>query len=165
MWGVPRIQRQFSDFVNEIVDEVFATLYKNDCQALRGFVARDNERMFLAWLGTICERTANRSIRSLIRVRLLDEEHEELHDSLRSLDSNERWELYETIVAELRGFSKRKSERRERDIHIFQLYVWADFSEPMIETHPFLKNLGARIVDNVVNRMREYLRRRRNFLE
>ena len=105
-WNVPRIQRQISDFVNDIVDAVYATLYKNECQALRNFTDRNNERLFLSWLATICERTANRYIRGMIKECLLDEdyesqqllleEHEDLRERLVSLESNQLWdEQYE----------------------------------------------------------------------
>lgn len=164
-WGSLRIRRQFSDFVNEMVDAVFANLYKNDCRALRNFSARDNERMFYAWLATICDRTANRHIRAMIRDRLIEDEPAEIRDRLSGGDANGRWELYEMVVAELREFAKRPTDHLERNIHLFQLCVWADFSEPMIQAHPFIRNLGPRIVDNVVSRMREFLRRRRNLLE
>jgi len=164
-WRNPRVQRQLSDLVNEIVDAVLANLYKNDCQALRNFTARDNERMFLAWLATICVRTTNRRLRALIRDQLIDDDLPEVADSLSGADAHVRWELYEMVVAELRNYPKRKTDNLERNIHLFQLYVLGEFSEMMIRNHPFIYDLGARTVSNVVTRFREYLREQRNFLE
>jgi hypothetical protein len=162
IWGVPRIQRQFSEFVNEIVDTVFVTLCKNDCQALRDFEARENERRFFAWLATICERTASRHIRALLKESLLDEKKEEVLRDFHSLDSGTRWELHEMVVTELRTFSKRKIGNLERDIHIFQLYVLADFSETMVRAHPCLKTLSHGVVHNVIYRMRNILVQQKN---
>jgi len=164
-WGNPRIRKQLSDFVNEVVDAILANLYKNDCQALRNFSAGDNERMFLGWLGTICERTANRHIKALVRDRLIEAGEAEVRGSLSGLETCARWELYEMIVAELREFARRETENIERNIHLFQLHTWADFSEAMMQEHPFLKNIGHRTVDNLVTRMRKFLRQRRNLLE
>jgi len=164
-WRSSRVQRQLSDLVNEIVDAVLANLYKNDCQALRHFTAHDNERMFLAWLATICVRTTNRRLRALIRDQLIDDNLPEVADSLSGADVHVRWELYEMVVDELRNYPKRKTDNLERNIHLFQLYVLGEFSEPMIQCHPFIYDLGSRTVSNVVTRFREYLREQRNFLE
>ena len=46
----------------------------------------------------------------------------------------------------------------ERDINIFHLYTWADFSEEMILFNPCFQDIGHRVVDNVVNRMRSQLK-------
>ena len=48
-----------SDIVDEIVMEVYGRLIKNDCSALKGFVFRDDERKFVAWLKIICSRGAD----------------------------------------------------------------------------------------------------------
>jgi hypothetical protein len=161
-WGISRIQRQFSEFVNDIAVAVYSTLCKNECQTLRRFRAKDNERVFLAWLATICVRTASRHIHKLLKEILIDEENEEGLTALRSLDSNQRWELYEMVVAKLRGAAKRETDNRERDIHIFQLSIFADFSQEVVRVHPCLKTVGHRVVELVLYRMRKVLREHKN---
>jgi hypothetical protein len=157
-WNIPRLGKSLGDAVDDIVGMVFFELCKNDFQALRNFRARDDERMFRAWLATICKRMCNRYVRSpLLRV-MVDDDVENTEDFYAKLEPEIRWELHESLVKELRALRK-----TERDITIFQLYVLAGFSAPMIKTHPCLKTLGARVVDNVVNRIREDLRPRKKF--
>jgi hypothetical protein len=162
-YRVPRLRRQLSEAVNDIVAKVYFQLYKSQCQALRDFCARDNERRFLAWLATICSRTTSRYIQDYFTMTLVDEEPEEVRDYLTALNFDARWELYEALVEKLRAIARKKRRYLERDIHIFLQYVWADFPAAMMASHPCLKNIGPRVVDNIVNRMRTYLRREENF--
>ena len=157
-WNIPRLGRSLADTVDDIVGMVFFELCKNEFQALQNFRARDDERMFRAWLATICKRMCNRYVRRPLLRAMVDDDIENLEDFYEKLESEMRWELHEFLVTELRAIGK-----TERDITIFQLYVLAGFSSPMIKTHPCLRALGDRVVDNVVNRIREDLRRRKDF--
>ena len=65
-----------------------------------------------------------------------------------------RWELYETVVQYLRGLAGPRKRNLERDIHLFMLYNWADFSEDMIRVTPNFRSMGDRVLDNVINRLR-----------
>ena len=44
-------------------------------------------------------------------------------------------------------------------INLFQFYVWSDLSQPTIQTHPCYAEIGHRVIDNVVNRLRDSLRK------
>jgi hypothetical protein len=152
-WNAPRLRRQFSDTVNDAVADVFIILTKNNCQALKDFRERDNEIKFLSWLSILCGRAAGRYMRKNFLPQVLDSEIEEIRESLNAIDPDERWELYETIISALR-----RTSQKERDINIFLTYTWADYNQEMISTLPCFQNMGHRVVDNVVNRLRSILR-------
>lgn len=156
-WNVPRVQRQFTETVQDVAGAVYYTLCKNACQALRSFTARDNERIFFGWLATICERATSRHLQRLLLEMLIDEENEALGKALRRLDAAGRWEFYEMAVVELREAVKREAGNRERDIHIFQLSIFSDFSEDLVRSHPCLQSLGHRVVQLVISRLRKDL--------
>ncbi|MBN1406317.1 MAG: hypothetical protein JW956_00930 [Calditrichaceae bacterium] len=85
----------------------------------------------------------------------------EMFDMIGDLDIDCRWEIYDYTVIKLRE-SNGKKRNLERDINIFQLYTWADFSESMISFIPCYKDMGHRVVDNVVNRIRARLKDLKN---
>lgn len=156
-WNVPRLNTQYSETVNDIFSEVILVLCGNNCKALKDFRARDNEKMFLSWLAVICSRTTGRFIQRHFSMVLSEAEIDSFIEYLIDLDFDTRWELYEAIVDLLRKNSSSKKRHLERDIHIFLLYTWADFSEPMIKLLPCLSDIGPRVVDVVVNRTRQQL--------
>lgn len=157
-WNLPRLQRQISETVNDVVNEVFLQLIKNRCQALQDFRARDNELMFLSWLATICNRISGRYIKNFFSMAIIDGKLENSEININNIEFNKRWELYEHFIEIMRASGIKKKRHLERDINIFQMYIWADFSASMISVHPCFKNVGHRVVDNVVNRMRNYLK-------
>lgn len=59
--------RQASDFIDDIVSQIYVTLCKNNGRALRSFVTKGNDQTFRAWLKTICKRKTNQYLRSLDR--------------------------------------------------------------------------------------------------
>ncbi|MFZ5516559.1 MAG: hypothetical protein ACOY90_07955 [Candidatus Zhuqueibacterota bacterium] len=156
-WNVPRLNIQYSETVNDIFSEVIMVLCNNACKALKDFRARDNEKMFLSWLATICSRSTGRFIQSHFTRVLSETEIDTFIEYLIDLDFDTRWELYEAIVARLRSASGAKKRNLERDVHVFLLYVWADFSAPMQKNHPCLKSMEPHAVDVVVNRIRQQL--------
>ncbi|RMD93518.1 MAG: hypothetical protein D6813_04010 [Calditrichaeota bacterium] len=88
----------------------------------------------------------------------IEENIENLKNILPIFDPEILSQLYEEFVGILRAYQKSVKPNLERDIHIFKLYTWADFSEKMITSLPCLNTIGHRVVDNVINRMRGYLR-------
>ncbi|MCB0306534.1 MAG: hypothetical protein KDI38_22420, partial [Calditrichaeota bacterium] len=71
-------------------------------------------------------------------------------------------ELYEHIVEVVRREKGGRRGNAERDLHIFLLYTLADFDQEMITALPVFcgegREIGHRVVDNVVNRIRVILR-------
>jgi len=160
-WNVQRLKGNLSDTVNDIVSEVYAQLVVNDCRALQSFLNRDNERMFLSWLGVICSRCVDRYVRKKYNESLSLNDFDLVEKYVGSLNFDKRWELYEFYIQKFRDSSKTTRKNLERDINIFNLYTWGDFDSRMIKLHPCLNTLGPRVVDVVVNRMRNYLRNER----
>lgn len=157
-WRVSRLRRQFSDTINDIALQVFEILLKS----LSTFREVDNERMFILWLATVCNRATSRYLQREFSDVLTEPDMEEFQNYIRDIGFDERWELYEMIVQQLRGFPGKKKRNLERDINIFLLYTWSDLSQDMILMHPCYKEIGHRVVDNVVNRLREVLRKEKN---
>lgn len=81
----------------------------------------------------------------------------EMFDIIGGIDIDCQWEMYDHTVRQLRQ-SNGKKRNLERDINIFHLYTMADFSEDMILSIPCFKDMGHRVVDNVVNRIRKILK-------
>ncbi len=157
-WNVSRLQKQLSDSVNDIVSESIFLLCRDGCKALRDFRTRDSEQAFLSWLAIICRRTSSRYIQQNFTNVITEGDLGNVKEYIGGLDFNVQWELYEHFVEQCRISSKKKKNNIERDIHIFQLYAWADFSADMISSLPCLNTIGHRVVDNVVNRMRKHLK-------
>jgi DNA-directed RNA polymerase specialized sigma24 family protein len=153
-WRIPRLRRQLSDVVNDIVAEVYLVL----CRSLASYREVADEKKFKLWLATICSRTVSRYIQREFVPMIAGPDFEEFQEFLFELPNDHRWELYESVVDVLRRSNTAKKRNDERDINIFLLYVWADFNNEMILAHPCYKKLGHRVIDNVANRMRNLLR-------
>jgi DNA-directed RNA polymerase specialized sigma24 family protein len=153
-WRIPRLRRQLSDVVNDIVAEVYLIL----CSSLANYREVADEKKFKLWLATICSRTVSRYIQREFIPIITGPDFEEFQEFLFELQSDHRWELYEAIVDILRRSNTAKKRNDERDINIFLLYVWADFNNEMILAHPCYRKLGHRVIDNVANRMRSLLK-------
>ena len=153
-WRVSRLRRQLSDVVNDIVCEVFAIL----CNSLSDFREVSDEKKFKLWLATISNRAVSRYLRREFFEELAEPDLEEFQNYIHNLEYDTRWELYENIVEKLASTASSKKKNLERDINIFLLYTWADLSQPMILAHPCYVDMGHRVIDNVVNRMRDVLK-------
>ncbi|MFQ5677272.1 MAG: hypothetical protein ACE5G1_15370 [bacterium] len=162
-YSLPRLKLELSEIINDLFEEVIILLCTNNCQALAKFRARENEAKFRAWLRIICTRKADSYIRKHYVPELLDKELGEMQNFLGSLDIEYRWQFYEDYVALLRRNQKSRRQNSERDINIFNLYVWSDFTMDMITTTPCLSAIGRRVVDVVVNRTRKFLRENRKY--
>ncbi|MEJ2052541.1 MAG: hypothetical protein P8X42_01360 [Calditrichaceae bacterium] len=154
-WNVPRLRSQLSDVVNDIASEVFTILFKS----LEQYQELENEQKFIAWLNTICNRAASHYLRRQFLEYMSDVDPSEMHSLLGDLSVDNRWEIYDNTVSRLRELNGGKKRNLERDINIFHLYVWSDFSDEMIQFNPCYKDIGHRVVDNVVNRMRNQLKK------
>jgi RNA polymerase sigma factor (sigma-70 family) len=153
-WNVPRLRMQLSDVVNDIVSEIFITLHKS----ITSFRETDDEKKFLFWLTTICNRTASHFLRKQFISTVIENEIQEIQEYYKVLQTDVRWELYENIVKDLREYSGKSKRNLERDITLFNLYTISDFSHHMIELTPCFDSIGNRVVDNVINRTRDVLK-------
>jgi len=153
-WNVPRLRNQLSDVVNDIVAEIFIILLKS----ISSYREIDDEKKFLYWLTTVCNRAASHFLKKQFISTMIDNEIEDLQKYYKVLQNDVRWELYESIVRDLRESSGKSKRNLERDISLFNLYTISDFSHQMIEFTPCFDNIGHRVVDNVVNRTRDILK-------
>lgn len=157
-WQVSRLRRQLSDVVNDIVSEVFIILTKS----LTQFRELEDEKKFRAWLATVCNRATGRYLKREFVSDLVEPDIEELQNYIEGLEFDSRWELYESVIEQLRSGDSAKKRNLERDINLFQFYIWSDLSQTTIQTHPCYAEIGHRVIDNVVNRLREGLRKKDN---
>jgi len=159
-WRVTRLRRQLSDVVNDVVSEVFTIL----SQSISQYREVENEARFRIWLGTICSRAASRYLKREFFTEMAEPDLEEFQNYIQGLEFDFRWELYESVITRLRSSDSTKKKNIERDINLFQLYIWSDLSQPMILTHPCYSTIGHRVIDNVINRLRESLKNNKNLL-
>jgi len=117
-WRLPRLKFQFSEVVDDIVNDVVYYLCRDDFKTLKSYREHDNEKRFLAWLASICNRRSGSYLRRFFIETLSDKNIDDLHDSIAGLDFDMRQELYETVVANLRLSSGKKSNTR-REMFIF----------------------------------------------
>ncbi len=158
-WNVPRLRRQLSDVVNDIVSEIFIILIKS----IPTYREVDNEKQFLYWLTTVCNRATSHYLKKQFISTVTDFEIEDVREYFKVLQFDTRWELYESIVNQIRNMSGKNKRNLERDIGIFTLYTVSDFSQEMILHNPCFKDMGHRVIDNVVNRFRESLKNDKTF--
>lgn len=142
------------DAVNEILFAVIAALCERGYRLLKQFRAVDNELSFRAFLATIAARTTERHL-SESKTTSLDElaQEPEMADS----SPQASIQLFEQVVRFFRDTASPKEKNIEFKILMFNVYVLGDFSAEMLSCHPLFKNMGARVLDNVINRMRAKL--------
>lgn len=157
-YNLPSIKKALSEVVNDIINEIIIQLCKEECRSLKQCRGQKNEKMFLGWLAIVSIRLTDRYIKKHYLNPTIEEDIENLKNILPIFDPEILSQLYEEFVGILRASQKSVKPNLERDIHIFKLYTWADFSEKMITSLPCLNTIGHRVVDNVINRMRGYLR-------
>lgn len=153
-WNVSRLDRQFSDVVDDIVSEVFLILYNS----LGTYREVDNEKKFVIWLSTICNRASSHHLQKNFIQVMTDFNIDEFTELVGGLSFDNRWELYESTISRMRRLHGSKKQNLERDMNIFLMYIWSDFSDKMVLAHPCYNQIGGRVIDNVINRMRKLLR-------
>lgn len=157
-WNDGRLKLQIKEVVNDIFTSVLTSLCDHDGRILANFRAVDKVEVFRAWLGTISANAATRYLQKYYREKFSEEEPENFFNLLKNVNTEAKWELYETLVRELRDNSGKSRRNAERDIHVFMLNKWADYSVEMIEAHPALKGVGEQVLYNVINRLRGLLK-------
>jgi hypothetical protein len=158
-WSASRLRMQLPDAIDDVVSDVLVLLCRDRGRALRNFRSCDDERVFLAWLATVCRRKSSRHMLRYFSSKMVEAEAGEIPALVSSLGGDRRAELYEHFVEFFRSRPAGNKIHLERDIFIFQMRVWADFSMEMIRGVPCLGGIGHRVVDNTVHRMRSALRR------
>ncbi len=153
-WLSPKTKVQLKDIANDIVAQVFIILPK----ALESFREVSNEKYFLLWIGTICNRAVSAHFKRNYSAVNSEIDIDENPNIAGTLPIDNRWELFEFIKETLTENSSRK-KNVNRDLSIFLLYTWGNFSEQDIKKHHCFKDLGNRVVEVTVNRQRNILKK------
>ena len=156
-WHSAKLNNQLKDIVNDIVSEVFIVLPT----ALTNFKNINDERSFLAFLGTICNRTVSRYLKKHCYEFVLDDEAMKKTELNTELSLDNRWELFDFISVSLMSKSSQK-RNASRDLCLFLLFTWANFSIKEINRLSCFQNINYKIVDNVVSRGRKSLKEKYN---
>ncbi len=155
-WRVSRLNRQLSESVDDIMAEVLVILMRS----IKNFRAVDQPAMFQSWLAVIAYRATGRYVKRYFSQQILNDEVRELPELKTHIDPHYRRQLYEYIVDHLRAAIGKPTANSERDIHIFMLTAWWDFSEKMLKRHPAFPELKSPYaVKSILKRMREKLRK------
>jgi hypothetical protein len=164
-WNSKALRKQISEVVDDVLGRVIEILFRKNFKALKNCKNKDNEGKFISYLRTIANNATSKYLSeyfSKIEISENDLTGDEsgFIDTLRGLDDDARWETYEHQVNKIYSRVKRKRGNLERDIHIFWLYVWGDFEKETIVNFPCLQSSGEpHNVDNVVNRIKDLLRK------
>lgn len=155
LWEINKTRLPLSDVVNDIVHDIFIILCQDKSRVLQRFNAKDSEKAFRAYLATISDRITRRNLKKFL-YEMLVENPRELADDPVNLEV--KWQIYDHIVTQLRESAGKQEHTTERNIMLFNLYVFEDFSAAMIKAVPIFKDVGHRVVDNVINRYRARLK-------
>jgi hypothetical protein len=164
-WNSRTLKKQISDVVDDALGRVLNILCRDNFRALKNYKNKDNEKKFISYLRIIANHAASRILKNNYSgIESTDsdiyQDESSFMDTLKSMEDDARWEMYEDFVNTIYSRVKRKRSNLERDIHIFWLYVWGDFDKETIVTFPCLQGSGdPHNVDNVVNRIKELLRK------
>jgi hypothetical protein len=163
LWNIYRVSLDISEYVNDVAGHVLFQLVDNDSKDLKNFKKSNDEGRFIYWLKIFASRTSNRYIKTRHILDLFDSgDIAEFISHAKSVEQMQQWELYDGTVSILRDAEKKRNKYIERNINIFMLYIWGDFSPDMIAALPGYRNLGHRVLDNVINRYRNVLQKNKN---
>lgn len=154
-WGIKRTGFPLSETVNEIVDYLLEELCRKDFYVLRNFKAYDNETVFKGYLATVTDRIAKRYLRKCIYEKMSLTMSLQLLD--KELTQDTQWQLFDHLVSSLRKTAGKQARNVERNILIFTLLHFEDFTTKMLRHQPLFKGLGHRVVHNVINRSKAKL--------
>jgi hypothetical protein len=145
---------EMSEIINDIVNDVFYLLFKRNARALAQFKATDSEVAFRGYLATISDRMTLRKLQKKVI-------HASLHDiyvtKQQTITPEARWQIFDYIVHVLRLRAGKNGRHIERNILLFNMYTLEDYTRDMLRLPPIFRNLGHRVVDNVICRAREKL--------
>ncbi|RMH61217.1 MAG: sigma-70 family RNA polymerase sigma factor [Calditrichaeota bacterium] len=142
----------FKDVVNDILSEAMVTIRDH----IASFRHRDSEERFAAWLSILINRVALRYMQKNYSRLYFDNEQAVPEESA---GNDDRWELYEYIVHNIRRMAAKNSVHTERDIALFLLYAFADFSPEELLKLPCNNQLSLRAIQLALNRLKQKLKK------
>lgn len=150
-WNFARLQLQKGDVLGDILSEVFFSLNKD----LANFKNRDSEKMFIAWLQVVCNRTTGSYLKRVFKKNISAMNILDIPQSKRGHDDIILWELHEFVVETLREEMPRGMRNTERDINIFLLNIWYGFPPKTILEHPCYNYMSINSVELIINRVKK----------
>lgn len=153
-WHQNHLPYDLSERVNDIANDVFLLLSRNNGRALAQFNATHSEKAFRGYLATISDRMARRALQKSNLFTSLDESRQ-LKDQ--SMSQESKWQIFDYLVATFRAKAGKQERHPERNILLFNLYTLDDYTKEMIAQAPVFHGMGHRVVDNVVGRLRDKL--------
>ena len=160
LWNVYRVNMDISEYVNDVACHVLYQLVDNDGKDLKNFKKSNDQGRFISWLKIFASRTSNRYIKTRHILDLFDvRDITEFISHVKSVEPMRQWELYDGIVSILRDAEKKRNRCIERNINIFMLYIWGDFSSDMIAALHGYRDLSHNVIDNVIHRFRNVLQK------
>ena len=139
----------FKDIVNDIVSDALITIKEN----LASYKHTESEDRFLAWMSIIINRITIRYIQKNYNRIFFDNQ---IQEKSRYIQPN-RWELYEYIVFSFRKLAAKNSIHTERDISLFTLNAFSEFTPADLLRMPCYKNLTERTIRLALDRLRKKL--------
>lgn len=154
LWHFEHIPHDLSEFVNDIANDVFLLLARNNGRALKQYKARHSETAFRGYLATISDRVTRRTLQ---RRRVFVSYDDALQTNEPGTSQETKWQAFDYLVAILRQKAGKQERHRERNILLYNLYTLEDYTNEMLQKAPIFRGIGHRVVDNVVSRAREKL--------
>ncbi|MBN1482556.1 hypothetical protein EH223_10965 [candidate division KSB1 bacterium] len=156
LWYDDQLPIEISELVNDIVNDIFLLLFKKNARALDLFRARHSEAAFRGYLATISDRIAQRTLQKNIVTMSLDWV---LAQKKQAISQDTQWQIFDYLVAIFRLRAGKQERHVERNILIYTLYTMEDYTKEMLTLSPIFRTIGPRVVDNVISRMREKLKK------
>ena len=92
-WQSAKTKAQIKDIVNDIVSQVFIILPKS----IKGLKEISNEKPFLFWIGTICNRAVSAYFKKNYSNAFSETDIDEYPEIEGNLPLDNRWELFDFI--------------------------------------------------------------------
>ncbi len=157
-WGQKSTDITFADIIDDIVNDVFLILFQDGGRALQLFNARNSDKAFRGYLATIANRLTKRKLTKYLIPGAVHDVAD-TSEQQPGIEKEARWQFFDYIVNRIRKKSGKNQKHTERDILIFNLYLLEEFTREMIEAQPLFRNIGHRVVDNVLMRNKRKLDR------
>jgi len=139
----------------DIVQDVFLQLCQHEGLALKRYKNMNDAQVFQAYLARITKRIVSRKKLPMEKLPLDTQKY----DKNFADDTSGFVYIYDEEVFHLRKASGPQERNTERDILLFNLMIYEGHDPAMLKYHPICANINISSCDNVLNRIREKLRK------
>ena len=156
-----RLGMQFEDFLNDIVQQIFLELVKDDAKCLRDCQGFKDEVRFLGWLKLLSKRVSCRYLGRQSVKKFGTDKFSDFSFFTEDTSEYQKREFYECVVKIIRSLETIKPYKMERNVHIFMMSMLGEFSENMICELSYFSHLGPRTVAYVISRIKKLLKQKK----